>query len=76
MNPLMITGGLGEHVDAGLVDGHPVAVAEVVAHRAQKIVGGCEDGGHAAETLSALPTIAARPCLPPQNDAGRTPGVT
>ena len=46
MYPLAVAGGIGEQVDALLVDGRPRAVAEMAPHRAQEIAGRGEHGRH------------------------------
>ena len=60
MDPLIVTGGLGEQVDPGLVDRDPVTVTEVLPDGAQEIVGSSEDGGHTAANLSARQRLQHR----------------
>ena len=46
VKPLKISGRLGEQVDPVLVDGDPVAMAQVGAHGTGELVRACEDGRH------------------------------
>jgi len=47
VDPLMVAGGIGELVDARLVDLEPVAVAEVLSYGSLEVRGGLEYGSHA-----------------------------
>ena len=37
VNPLVIAGGIGKQIDAGLVDGESVALTQALAHRGFQI---------------------------------------
>ena len=46
VDPLVIASGLSEQVNPGLVDLHPVGVAQVGSHGGRQVIGAIEDGGH------------------------------
>ncbi|MNG16724.1 hypothetical protein D3C84_1006620 [compost metagenome] len=46
MNPLVITGGFGEQIDALLVDGQPFGVAQVQAFGRKQRLGTAENVTH------------------------------
>ena len=61
VNPLLVVGGLGEGIDALLVDQHRLAARELLAHQRRKI-GQAREPIHEARSITGMRTPAAVVC--------------